>query len=227
MYLPERCYLVVSVEEAGVVMSFRAYLHSRCIPQFRFCLLAILTGLTLFGLSAMPGLADVIEAADGPGADALTIPAGWEKLEDATVGFSLFHPPDWSVEGQVVSTQFADGARCRSVRFIDFEPPADSGAAAPMQQSFVQVCAKPQVQAGSLDQYMRRVYGDSFDRAFALVQLDGLRAFQAKDTGSSWTVFAESHSDLVQIIAAIATSPGKFSERQLQVQQILGSIQLK
>jgi len=223
VYLRECRYPVVSVEEGGIGMRMLA----GYFPNFRFCLFATVIGLTLYSLSAMAGLADVIEAAGGPGADALTIPAGWEKLEDATVGFSLFHPPDWIVAGQVVSTQFADGAVCRSVRFVDFEPPADSGAAAPMQQSFVQVCAKPKVQAGSLDQYLRRVYGDSFDRTFALVQLDGTRAFQAKDTGSSWTVFAESRSDLVQIIAAVATSPGKFSARQLQVRQILGSLQLK
>jgi hypothetical protein len=201
--------------------------HAEHKPHFRYRLFATLIGLAHFSFSAMAGMADDIDVADGSGADGQSVPAHWQKLEDATVGFSLFHPPDWSVAGQVVSTQFADGARCRSVRFIDFEPPADSGAAAPMQQSFVQVCAKRQVQAGSLDQYMRRVYGDSFDRTFALVQLDGLRAFQAKDTGSSRTVFAEARNDLVQIIAAIATSPGKFSERQLQVQQILGSLQLK
>lgn len=223
MYLRECRYPVVSVEQAGIGV----HMHTGYFQNFRFCLFATVIGLALYSLSAMAGLADVIEAADGPGTDAPAIPASWEKLEDATVGFSLFHPPDWVVEERVVSTQFADGARCRSVRFIDFEPPADSGAAAPMQQSFVQVCAKPKVQTGSLDQYMRRVYGDSFDRTFLPVQLNGTRAFQAKDTGSSRTVFAESRSDLVQIITAIATSPGKFSERQLQVQQILGSLQLK
>jgi hypothetical protein len=223
VYLRKCRYPVVSVEQAGIGVN----MHTGYFQNSRCCLFATVIGLALYSLSAMAGLDDVIETADGPGTDAPAIPAGWEKLEDATVGFSLFHPPDWVVEERVVSTQFADGARCRSVRFIDFEPPADSGAAAPMQQSFVQVCAKPKVQTGSLDQYMRRVYGDSFDRTFALVQLNGTRAFQAKDTGSSRTVFAESRSDLVQIITAIATSPGKFSERQLQVQQILGSLQLK
>ena len=226
MYLRERCYLVVSVEEAGVLMSFSAYLHSRCIPKFRFCLLAIVTGLTLFGLSAIAGMADANETADGPGADAGTIPAGWEKLEDTTVGFSLFHPPDWSVAGQVAPTQFADGARCRSVRFVDFEPPADSGAAAPMQQTFVQVCAMPKAHVGSLDHYMRRVYGESFDRTFTPVDLNGSPAYQAKGTGNSRTIFAETDNDLIQIVAAIATSSERLAQRQIQVQQILGSLQL-
>ena len=194
---------------------------------FRFCLLATIIGLTHFGLSAGAGMAEVIAAADGPGADAGAIPAHWEELEDTMVGFSLFHPPDWVVEGQVVSTQFADGARCRSVRFIDFEPPADSGAAAPMQQSFVQVCAMSKLHVGSLDQYMGRVYGESLDQTFTLVELNGPPAYQAKGTGSSRTIFAETDSDLIQIVAAIATSPEKFSERQAQVEQILGSIQLK
>ena len=76
-------------------------------------------------------------------------------------------------------------------------------------------------------QYMRRMYGDSFERTFTLVQMNGTPAYQAKGTGSSRTIFAETRNDLVQIVAAIATSPGKFSERQAQVEQILGSLQLK
>ncbi len=223
MDLREYRYPVVSREEAGI----GARMHTGCSPNFRFCLFATVIGLTLFGLSAMTGLADVIETADGSVAGTLTIPAHWQQLEDAAVGFSLFHPPDWAVEERVVSTQFADGARCRSVRFIDFEPPADSGAAAPMQQSFVQVCAMLKLHVGSLDHYMRRVYGESLDRTFTLVELNGPPAYQAKGTGSSRTIFAETDNDLIQIVAAIATSPGKSSERQAQVQQILGSLQLK
>ena len=201
--------------------------HAEHKPHFRYRLFATLIGLAHFGFPAMAGMADDIDVAGGFGADGQSVPAHWQKLEDATVGFSLIHPSDWEVEGRVVSTQFADGARCRSVRFIDFKPPADSGAAAPMQQSFVQVCAMPKEQVGSLGQYMRRMYGDSFERTFTLVQMNGTPAYQAKGTGSSRTIFAETRNDLVQIVAAIATSPGKFAERQAQVEQILGSLQLK
>ena len=201
--------------------------HAEHKPHFRYRLFATLIGLAHFGFPAMAGMADDIDVAGGSGADGQSVPVHWQKLEDATVGFSLIHPPDWAVEGRVISTQFADGARCRSVRFIDFEPPADSGAAAPMQQSFVQVCAMSKAHVGSLDHYMRRAYGDSFDRRFTLFDLNGSPAYQAKGAGGSRTLFAETHNDLIQIVAAIATSPEKFSERQAQVQQILGSLQLK
>lgn len=166
---------------------------------------------------ALPGTDDRLDATH----------ADWLALTDPTLGLTLLYPPDWTVDGVVVATQFSAAARCRSVRVVDFEPPADSGAAAPMQQSLVQVCAQPKEQVGSLDQYMRRVYGESFDRTFALVELQGSRAYEAKGTGSLRTIFAETHNDLVQIVAAIATSPEKFSERQTQVQKILRSLQLK
>jgi hypothetical protein len=200
--------------------------HQQHEPHFRRRLLGAIISITALGLTVMAVPADVVDVANGSSADTRTIPAHWQQLEDATVGFSLFHPPDWAVEERVVSTQFADGARCRSVRFVDFEPPADSGAAAPMQQTFVQVCAMPKAHVGSLDHYMRRVYGESFDRTFTPVDLNGSPAYQAKGTGNSRTIFAETDNDLIQIVAAIATSSERLAQRQIQVQQILGSLQL-
>ena len=197
----------------------------RC-PCFRN--LAIFAAALLLVWSIVPiDAASADLALSGPDDRLDATRAGWLALTDPTLGLSLFYPPDWSVDGVVVATQFSAAARCRSVRFVDFEPPPDSGAAAPIQQSLVQVCAQPKEQVGSLDQYMRRVYGESFDRTFALVELQGSRAYEAKGTGSSRTIFAETHNDLVQIVAAIATSPEKFSERQTQVRKILRSLQLK
>jgi len=152
--------------------------------------------------------------------------AQWKHLEDPTVGFSLDYPPDWSVDGQAIATQFAVGARCRSVRIVDFEPPADSGAAAPMEQSFVQVCAKPLDQNDSLDQYMHRIYGDSLEQAFVITDLNGTRSYQEKGKGRSRTIFTQNRIGLIQIVTAVATSPDKFSERQAQVERILESLAL-
>ena len=223
MSVPEYRYPTVSASGIGDC----GLVHSERHPDLRSCLVATAVVCTLFGLSVMVVLADVADLAGSPSAATRALPAQWEWLEDQAVGFSLLHPPDWAVEGQVAATQFADGARCRSVRFIDFGPPADSGAAAPMQQSFVQICAMSKLHVVSLDHYMRRVYGESLDRTFTLVELNGIPSYQATGTGSSRTIFAETDNDLIQIVAAIATSPEKFSERQAQVEQILGSLQLK
>jgi hypothetical protein len=150
--------------------------------------------------------------------------AQWKHLEDPAVGFSFYYPPDWSVEEQTVATQFAEGARCRSVRLIDFEPPPDSGAAAPMEQSFVQVCAQALEKNDSLDQYMQRVYGESLKQIFVIADLNGTRTYQANGRGQTKTIFAQTRSGLIQVVASVATSPEKFPERQAQVERILESL---
>jgi hypothetical protein len=152
--------------------------------------------------------------------------AQWKRLSDATIGFSLLYPGEWSVDGQVIATEFSSGAVCCSVRMIDFEPPPDSGAAAPVEQSYVQVCAKPLELNDSLDQYMRRVYGESLDQIFVITDLNGTRAYQAKSQGRAQTIFAENQSGLVQIVTFVTAAPEQLPERQAQVETILGSVTL-
>lgn len=152
--------------------------------------------------------------------------SNWKQLEDPLLGFSLSYPADWSVEDQVISTQFTVDTKCRSVRMIDFAPPEGSGAAAPMEQSFVQVCTKIPDQADSLDQYMDRVYGESLQQLFVITDLNGTRAYRAKNQGPTHTIFARNRSGLIQIIATVAASRGKFEERQAQVEKILDSLTL-
>lgn len=153
-------------------------------------------------------------------------PEDWKYLEDPVMGFSLHYPADWLIDVQVVATQFAVGAHCRSVRFVDFEPPTDSGAAAPIQQSFVQVCAKPLKYDDSLDQYMHRVYGESLGQTFVIMDFSGTRSYQANAEGQSKTIFTQNRNILLQITAAVAATPEKFPARQTQVERILGSLAL-
>lgn len=155
-----------------------------------------------------------------------TVPVQWKQLDDPTIGFVLHYPGEWSVTGQVVATQFAQGASCRSVQFIDFEPPPDSGATARMEQSYVQICAKPLDLKDSLDQYMQRVYGESLNQKFVIADLNGSRTYQAKVQGHAQTIFAETRSSLVQILTFVTAVPEKFPERQAQVEMILGSLKL-
>jgi hypothetical protein len=150
----------------------------------------------------------------------------WHRLTDPSIGFSLCYPADWSVGGQVIATQFAVGAKCRSVRMIDFAPLLDSGAAAAIEQSLVQVCAKPLEADGSLDQYMRRVYGDSLEDAFAITDLNGTPSYQSAGQGKTSTIFAQFRNSLIQIVATVAASPKRTPERQAQVKKILESFAL-
>jgi hypothetical protein len=150
----------------------------------------------------------------------------WQRLTDPSIGFSLCYPADWSVDGQVIATQFAVGAICRSVRAIDFSPPPDSGAAAAMEQSLVQVCSKPMDADDALDQYMRRVYGDSLEDAFAVTDLDGTLGYQSVDGGKTRIIFSQHRNSLIQIVATVAASPEKTPERQAQVEKILESFDL-
>jgi len=155
-----------------------------------------------------------------------TVHGQWKQLEDPSVGFSLSYPADWMVDGQVIATEFAGDARCRSVRMIDFEPPSFSGAAAPIEQSFVQVCAKTLENSDSLDQYMHRVYGESLKKTFAITNLNELRAYQSMGQERTRMVFTQTRNRLIQIVASIATSPGIFPEREEQVEKILKSLSL-
>ena len=153
-------------------------------------------------------------------------PSDWKHLEEPTVGFSLDYPPDWSLDGQVIATQFAVHARCRSVRIIDSEPPPDSGAAAWIKQSYVQVCVKPLEQNDSLDQYMGRAYGELLNQKFVIMDLNGTRTYQVKGQGHAKTIFAETRKGLIQIVAFVTESPKKFTERNAQVEMILRSLTL-
>ena len=150
----------------------------------------------------------------------------WQRLTDPSIGFSLSYPADWSAGGQVIATQFAVGARCRSVRVVDFEPPPDSGAAAAVEQSLVQVCAKPLETDDSLDGYMQRVYGASLEDAFVTTEFNGTPSYRSTGLGQTSTIFVQFRNSLIQIVATVATSPERTPQRQAQVEQILESFAL-
>ena len=147
----------------------------------------------------------------------------WNRLNDAQAGYTLVYPAEWSVEGQVVATDFASGARCRSVRVIDFAPPPGSGAAAPMQHSFVQVCAKPTSRVGALQVFMKLTYGDRLDVSFKKTQINRLAVYETRQPEPMRIFFAELAEHLVQIIAAVEAEPSRRPERRAQVETILAS----
>jgi len=146
-----------------------------------------------------------------------------KRLDDAEAGYTLVYPADWVLEGQVVASDFASGARCRSVRKVDFAPPPDSGAAAPVQHSFVQVCAKPLSSVGSLEDFMSRTYGAALDALFEKTRINGLEVYQSRQQQAARMLFAQLAEHLVQIIATVEAEPSRHPERRIQVDAILAS----
>ena len=149
--------------------------------------------------------------------------AQWKRLDDAEAGYTLYYPSDWLVEGQVVASEFASGAHCRSVRIVDFAPPPDSGAAAPIQHSFVQVCARPASSLGSLEAFMNLTYGDRLDVLFEKTQVNRLVVYDTGQRQGMRMLFAELAGHVVQIIASVETEPARRPERRAQVEKILAS----
>lgn len=147
----------------------------------------------------------------------------WNRLDDAESGYTLVYPADWSLEGQVVASDFASSARCRTVRVIDFAPPPDSGAAAPLQQSFVQICSKPVSSVGALEVFMKLTYGDQLDISFKKGQINGLAVYETRQQEPIRMLFAELAEHVVQIIAVIEAEPARRPERRAQVEKILES----
>ena len=189
--------------------------------------LAVLAAVLLSGYAFGPSDAISGDSAVGQD-DALegAASADWLQFSDPTLGLSLSYPPDWTVDGLVVATQFSAGARCRSVRIVDFEPPPDSGAAAPLEHSYVQVCARPLAEGVSLDAYMQQTYGESLARRFAKTDLNGTRAYRSRGQGTSLVIYAQSGAGLVQIVTGVTAAPEHQASRRAQVERILGGLTL-
>ena len=177
----------------------------------------------------MPGPNDAVSGDSAVGQDDApdaAASADWLQFSDPALGLSLSYPPDWTIGGLVVATQFSAGARCRSVRVVDFEPPPDSGAAAPLEHSYVQVCARPLAEGVSLDAYMQQTYGEALARQFAQTDLNGTRAYRSRGQGTSSVIYARSGAGLVQIVTGVTAAPEHDAVRRAQVEGILGGLTL-
>lgn len=183
---------------------------------------ALLPGCTTGHTDTMPG---ELAVAGGDGRVAAAA-SDWLQLSDPALGLSLSYPPDWTANGPVVATQFSAGARCRSVRIVDFEPPAASGAAAALEHAYVQVCGRAIPDGVSLDAYMQQTYGESLARQFAQMDLNGTRAYRSRGQGASRMIYARSATGLVQIVAGVSAAAENAAERRAQVERILGGLTL-
>jgi hypothetical protein len=144
------------------------------------------------------------------------------RLEDRVVGYSLLYPSGWKIKKRVMATEFAAGARCMSVEVIDSEPPAESGGAASILHSFVQVCAKRVAASSTLDEFMRQTYGASYTDAFASKDFGGVSAYWTRKRDSN-LIFLQTRAYRIQVATAVVADVEKRPRRLTQVQQILNS----
>jgi hypothetical protein len=189
------------------------------VPR-RVLLLALLAGsLTAAGLGG--GVAATAPARDRPAAEK----PRYLQLRDNLVGYSLRYPRGWKVERRPVGgTEFSAGARCRSVRVVDFEPPPDSGAGFVLH-SFVQVCARRLADGSSLEEFMRTTYGDSFLEEFDSAKVGGVGAYAARKTDQS-VIFLQTNDHRIQIHSAVVADAEKRATRRAQVRRIERSYSL-
>jgi hypothetical protein len=150
-------------------------------------------------------------------------PGEWKRLEDRQIGYALLYPSEWSVEGQVAATEFAIGSRCRSVRVVDYGPPSGSGPGAEVRQSFVQVCGKPIEDGKSLEDFMRRTYGDKLARTFVMADFNGLSVYRSREEQPTRTIFTEMRNHRIQIYCSVVADLEKSPMRRVQVENILAS----
>jgi hypothetical protein len=164
------------------------------------------------------------QVADRPAADQ----PPYLRLQDRLVGYSLRYPRSWKVKRQAVGgAEFVTGARCASVRVVDFEPPPESGAGGGgfLRHSFVQVCARGLTDRSSLDEFMRQTYPRSLRAQFELAKVGGVRAYTARKRDQT-VIFLQTDDYRIQILASVVASPEKLATRRAQVRRILGSFAL-
>ena len=124
----------------------------------------------------------------------------------------------------MVATSFAEGDRCESVLIVDYAPPPDSGPGASTQQSFVQLCAARVTDGSSLEDFMRRTYGDAYATQFESTTLGGARAYRAGSSLSNATFFVQPNAFRVQIVTGVVADAERQAARLAEVDAIIRSI---
>ena len=209
------------------------------VPVWLACLLAIqlsaCSGRTEPQLSPGPGYpptggysylneATAPPPAASPTADAPTARPGMARLLNTQVGYTLEYPAEWQIRGQVLATEFAEGASCESVQIVDFQPPEGSLAAA--LHSFVQICARPLQNSLTLDEFMGQTYGQALSSAFEVVEFAGAHAYRTVKEGANATIFLQTKGHRIQAVSAVSADKDMEILRSAQVTAVLDSINL-
>ena len=141
-------------------------------------------------------------------------------------GVSFSYPEEWEeTANAVISTQFASGAECVSVRIIDREAPAGSGQAPFLYQSVVQVCSRP-AEGQSLEMYMEDTYGAGMG-GFEPLQIGTVTGFRLTEDQTT-TVYVQNGTDRFQVVTSVvAEDPATENLRESQIQSILSSVRVE
>jgi hypothetical protein len=150
-----------------------------------------------------------------------------ETLENRAVGYALRYPADWHVTGPLLATEFARDATCQSVQVIDFQPPDDAGGAGFIRHAFVQLCARPIPDGLALEEFLRRIYGAPAEIRFEPVTVGGRPGYRVHDSDRPSILFVQTDTHRIEIVAAVATDPGRAELRRAQVDRIVDSLVLR
>lgn len=144
-------------------------------------------------------------------------------LEDDAVGYSLSYPRTWEIAGQVVATEFAANADCRSVQIIDREPPPDAGPGAQVLSSLVQVCSRRLDDGTPLEEFLRKTYDDELFARFRRTTAGGVTAFTTGTAVNSIT-FLQTDAHRLQVVTAAVADPKDRHQRIAEVEAVLESL---
>ena len=144
-------------------------------------------------------------------------------LKNTSVGFRLMYPRGWRIVRKVIATEFAMDATCQSVQVIDFASASDSGPGAKVLQSFVQICWRRLIGGDTLSRFVERTYGTEAGRLLERTTFGGVPAYRTKDGGPNGTIFLQTDTHRIQIVASVVAESAKRAIRSEQVQRILAS----
>jgi hypothetical protein len=111
-----------------------------------------------------------------------------------------------------------------SVQIVDFAPPPGSGVSSVLH-SFVQVCARKLSDRSSIDDFMRRTYGNSLPGQFEHTRFAGARAYESREQDRT-VIFLQSNDYRIQVYASIGAERKKRARRQVEVRGVLRSFSL-
>jgi hypothetical protein len=153
------------------------------------------------------------------------LPPAYKQLQDDVVGYSLRYPHGWKASAQPAgSTAFIPGARCKSVQIVDLAPPPGSGLSSVLH-SFVQICARKLSDHSSIDDYMRRTYGDSLSGQFEHTSFAGARAYESHEQDQT-VIFLQANDYRMQVYASVGAERKNRARRQMEVRGVLRSFSL-
>lgn len=186
--------------------------------------------LTTAATSSLPGSTTLVttsteptDVSTPPDSTTSSIPSQ-EGLIEHPSGAVFLRPRGWSESGAVVATAFSAGADCRSAHVIDRLPPSDSGPAPSIEQSMVQVCARP-AESQSLRSFLEATYGSGIP-GFVETAIGGRDAYRSGEI-PDWVIFVQTEATRYQIVTSVFAATELEAARTADVLSIIESFEFR